>query len=188
MENIWFDNWGSILRILCIVPLAYFAMVFLLRISGKRTLSKMNAFDFVVTVALGSVLANVALNPNIPFANGVIAILLFIGFQFLFTWLSVRIKAVKTLITSRPSLIFYKGSFLHQTMKSERITVEEVYSAARKKGISTMDGIDMIIFETTGDISIIEKITSRDETTFEDVETGNSIVPPSAQAKRQTDS
>ncbi len=190
MENIWFDNWESILRILCIIPLAYFSMVFLLRISGKRTLSKMNAFDFVVTVALGSVLANVALNPNIPLANGVLAILLFIGFQFLFTWLSVRIKAVKTLITSRPSLIFYKGNFLHQTMKSERITVEEVCSAARKKGISAMDGIDMIIFETTGDISIIEKITSRDETTFEDVEigSGKSTTQSSARAERKQDS
>ena len=170
MENFWFDSWESILRVICIAPLAYFAMVFLLRISGKRTLSKMNAFDFVVTVALGSILANVALNQDIPLANGVTAILLLIGFQFLFTWLSVRIKSVKTIITSKPSLIFYKGNFLHQAMKKERITVEEIYSAARKKGISTTDGIDMIIFETTGDISIIEKITSRNETTFNDVD------------------
>jgi uncharacterized membrane protein YcaP (DUF421 family) len=80
MENIWFDSWESILRVICISPLAYFAMVLLLRISGKRTLSKMNAFDFVVTVALGSILATVALNQNISLANGVTAILLFIGF------------------------------------------------------------------------------------------------------------
>lgn len=170
MENIWFESWESILRIICITPLAYVAMVFLLRVSGKRTLSKMNAFDFVVTIALGSVLASVALNQNIPLADGVTAILLFIGFQFLLTWLSVRVKAVKTLITSRPSLIFYKGSFLYQAMKKERITVEEIYSAARQKGLSTLDGIDMIILETTGDIAIIEEITNRKKTTFEDVE------------------
>jgi uncharacterized membrane protein YcaP (DUF421 family) len=169
MENIWFDSWDSILRVICIIPFAYFAMVLLLRVSGKRTLSKMNAFDFVVTIALGSTLASVALNQNIPLANGVTAFILFIGFQFLFTWLSVRVKTIKILITSRPSLIYYKGSFLHQAMKKERITVEEVYSAARKKGISSMNEIEMIIFETTGDIAIIKKIMSGNENTFDDV-------------------
>ncbi|MEB2782612.1 DUF421 domain-containing protein [Algoriphagus sp. C2-6-M1] len=169
MKNIWFDNWESILRIILVTPLAYFTMVLILRVSGKRTLSKMNAFDFVVTIALGSTLASVALTQNIPYTNGITAILVFIGLQFLFTWLSVRVKAVKTLITSRPSLIFYKGEFLKQAMKKERITVEEIYSTARQKGISTLDGIDMIIFETTGDISMIEKITDHAETTYKDV-------------------
>lgn len=169
MENIWFDNWDSLLRVLFISPLAYIAMVFLLRVSGKRTLAKMNAFDFVDTVALGSILASVALNQNIPLANGVAAIVIFIGFQFLLTWLAVRIKSVKTLITSSPSLIFYKGNFLEQAMKKERITEEEIYSAARIEGISALDEIDMIILETTGDITIIEKISNVKKPTFQDV-------------------
>lgn len=169
MDNFWFDSWENIIRIICVTPLSYVAMVLLLRASGKRTLSKMNAFDFVVTIALGSVLASVALYKSIPLADGITAFVVFIGFQFLFTWLSVRVKAVKTLITSKPSLIFYKGNFLDQAMKKERITVEEIYSAARKEGIATLDEIDMIILETTGDIAIIEKITDHEAITFRDV-------------------
>lgn len=169
MTNLWFDGWESILRIICIAPVAYFALVFILKFSGKRTLAKMNAFDFVVTIALGSILASVVLNQNIPLANGVATILLFIGFQFILTWLAVRVKKVKTLITSKPSLLFYKGNFLHQAMKEERITVEEIYSAVRRKGISSLDKIDAIILETTGDMAIIEKITTLEERIFEDV-------------------
>lgn len=169
MEIFWFESWTGILRIICVAPVAYMAMVLLLRVSGKRTLSKMNAFDFVVTIALGSILASVALMQNIPLANGVVAILSFIVFQFLFTWLSVRVKAVKNLITSSPTMIFYKGDFLYPVMKKERITVEEIYSAARQKGLSALDGIDMIILETTGDISIIETIVHSKETTYYDV-------------------
>lgn len=130
----------------------------------------MNAFDFVVTIALGSILASVSINQEIPLADGITAMLLFIGFQFLFTWLAVRVKAVRTLITSKPSLLFYKGSFHYQAMKKERIAVEEIYSAARQKGFSTLDEVDMIILETTGDIAIIEKLSNRKQTTFEDVE------------------
>ena len=175
MENLWFDSWDNILRIICVIPLAYVTMIILLRVSGKRTLSKMNAFDFVVTIALGSILANVAVNQNIPIADGVIAFLIFIGFQYVFTWLSVRIKFFKTLITSKPSLIFYKGNFIHQAMKKERITVEEIYSSTRQKGFSSLNGIDMIIFETTGEIAIIEKVTNRENTTFEDVEMSSQV-------------
>lgn len=178
MENIWFDSWESILRIMCVTPLAYVAMVFLLRVSGKRTLSKMNAFDFVVTIALGSVLASVVLYQNIPLADGATAMLTFIGSQFLFTWLSVRVKAVKTLITSRPTLIFYKGNFLYPAMKKERITVEEVYSEARQKGFSTLAGIELIVLETTGDIAIIKEIASGESSTLENVEMKGDLTPP----------
>ncbi|WP_296622180.1 hypothetical protein [Marivirga sp.] len=52
MENIWFNSWDNILSIICVTPLAYITMVIILRVSGKRTLSKMNAFDFVVAIAL----------------------------------------------------------------------------------------------------------------------------------------
>lgn len=166
MENIWFDSWESIITIIYVTPVAYVAMVLLLRVSGKRTLSKMNAFDFVVTIALGSVLAGVALDKNIPLLNGVTAMLVFVFFQFLFTWLSVRIRFIQTLITSRPALIFYQGNFLHQVMKKERLTEEEIHSAVRIQGISSLDGVDMIILETTGDIAIIKKIVIGEKTTF----------------------
>ncbi|MEX2485394.1 MAG: YetF domain-containing protein [Brumimicrobium sp.] len=170
MENLWFNSWENIIKIICITPLAYIAIVIILRVSGKRTLSKMNAFDFVITIALGSVLASVAILPNIPLVEGITAFIVFIGFQFLFTWLTVRFKAFKSLITSKPSLIFYKGDFLFPIMKKERITVEEVNSAVRQNGYSSLDGIDIIILETTGDMSIIEKTTNQKETIFEDVQ------------------
>ncbi|WP_154858720.1 DUF421 domain-containing protein [Cyclobacterium xiamenense] len=172
METSWFDNWESLIRTICLTTLGYAAMVLILRISGKRTLSKMNAFDFIVTIALGSCLATVALNKNVPLADGVTAIILFIGFQFLLTWLSVRIKTIKKLITSSPSLLFYKGEFLYPAMKKERITVEEIYSKGRQEGIATLDEVDMIVLETTGDITLIKKAVGGKKPTYEDVKVG----------------
>ncbi|MGF1555305.1 hypothetical protein [Paucihalobacter sp.] len=57
-------------------------IVFLLQISGKRTLAKMNAFNFVVNIALGSILASVVLNNSIPLANGVTDFLMFVDFSY----------------------------------------------------------------------------------------------------------
>ncbi len=155
MEKIFFDNWASIARIAINTTLAYAAIVILLRISGKRTLSKMNAFDFIVTVALGSSLATVALSKDIALVDGVLAFVLFIFLQYCLTWLSVRIKAVKKVITSEPVLLLYKGEMLRDVMKKERITEEEINVAIRESGMTDLQGIHSIVLETTGTMSVI---------------------------------
>ena len=107
MEKLFFDSWESFLRTFIITILAYVAMVALLRSSGKRTLSKMNAFDFVITVALGSSLATVALNKDVTLADGTLAFALLIFLQYLISSLAVRIRWVKKVVTGQPSLLLY---------------------------------------------------------------------------------
>ncbi len=106
MDNLFFNSWESLTRTACLTFLGYFSIILLLRVSGKRTLSKMNAFDFIVTIALGSSLAALALNKNVSLADGATAAALFISFQYGLTWLAVRFRFVKTIITNDPSLIF----------------------------------------------------------------------------------
>ena len=76
----FFQGWTGLW--LVVGTLAYIALVLLLRISGKRTLAKFNAFDFVVTVALGSTLATILLNNSIALAEGILALALLIGLQY----------------------------------------------------------------------------------------------------------
>ncbi len=161
MENIFFDSWESLLRTFILTTLAYFSMVVFLRSSGKRTLTKMNAFDLIITIALGSALAAVALNKNITLADGMLAFLVLIGIQFCLTWLSVRSEKVKNLIRSSPTLLFYNDKFLESEMKHQRMTHEEVFMVARKQNIADLDEISLIILEPTGDITIITKNNSK---------------------------
>jgi uncharacterized membrane protein YcaP (DUF421 family) len=169
MDNLFFDSWESLGRTFAVTILAYLIMIFLLRVSGKRTLSKMNSFDFIVTVALGSTLANVALNKNVALADGALAFFLLIFLQFSITWLSVREKRIKKIVTSQPTLLLYKGEIINNNLKRERITIEEIYVAAREKGIADLKEIDVIVFETTGKITIIPGITAGKAETLTDV-------------------
>nr|MBI1229134.1 DUF421 domain-containing protein [Cytophagales bacterium] len=166
MENIFFDGWESFWRELIKIVLAYISIVFFLRISGKRTLTKMNAFDLIVTIALGSMLAAVSLNKNIALFDGVIAFMLLIFLQYILTWLSVRSKKFKNIITSNPSLLIYKGELLEDTMIKERITLDELNMAVRNQGISDISKVDVLILETTGDISIISSVEGDKKGTF----------------------
>lgn len=170
MDKIFFDSWESLVRTFIITILAYVVMVMLLRASGKRTLSKMNAFDFVVTIALGSSLATVALNKNVALADGALAFILFISLQFAISWASVRFSVVKRIVTSQPVLLLYKGELLTDTIRKERITIDEINVAARKKGIEKLSDIDFIVLETTGDITVIQGDFSSHPETLRNVE------------------
>ncbi len=67
----FFGSWQDLLRVAVVGSLAYFGLVALLRISGKRTLAKMNAFDFLVTVAMGSILATALLSRDVELAEAI---------------------------------------------------------------------------------------------------------------------
>lgn len=155
---IFYNDWESFFRALILTFIAYISMILLLRISGKRTLSKMNAFDFIITIALGSSLASIATSKNLTIADGIAVFGILIFMQFLITWLSVRIKYFKRIITSEPSILLYKGKIIETNIRKERVTIEEIKNAVRSKGISNLDNIDIIILETTGDITIIKDL------------------------------
>ncbi|GGF76199.1 hypothetical protein GCM10011402_31190 [Paracoccus acridae] len=80
-EPIFFDSWQGLLRVLVVGIAAYAALILMLRGSGKRTLSKMNAFDLIVTVALGSTLATVLLSNSVPLLEGILGLALLVYLQ-----------------------------------------------------------------------------------------------------------
>ena len=157
MEPLFFDGWGGIARTLLVGTLAYVVLVFMLRISGKRTLSKMNAFDFLVTVALGSTLAAVLLDDGITLSEGAAAFALLIGLQYLVTWSSVRTPWVKRLVTGEPELVAYRGRLLSDAMRRNRVTADEVHAALRNAGHVGFDDTEAVVLETDGSFSVVGK-------------------------------
>ncbi|AKQ44656.1 membrane protein [Rufibacter radiotolerans] len=169
MEKVFFDSWESVLRTLIIGVLAYAVLVLQLRVSGKRTLSKMNAFDFIVTVALGSTLATVLLSKDVALLDGLLAFGLLILLQFVITWLSVRHAAISDLVKAKPVLLLFQGNYLWEAMKAERITKEEILAAMRSQGISAVEEVGAVVLETEGSLSIIKKIEGNESSVLEDV-------------------
>lgn len=155
-----FDNWAGIVRILIVGPVAYAALVLMLRVSGKRTLTKLNAFDLVVTVALGSVLATVILSKSVPLLEGILALALLIALQFAITWTSVRLGWVAKLVKSEPTLVFSNGSFLDGALRRQRLTETEIASAMRASGYPDAQGVAAVILETDGSLSVLAKMPS----------------------------
>ncbi|MDI5891552.1 DUF421 domain-containing protein [Halomonas rhizosphaerae] len=150
-----FSGWDSLLRTLVVGILAYVTLVVFLRVSGKRTLSKLNAFDLIVTVALGSTLATVLLANDVALAEGVLAFALLIGLQFAVTWSSVRARWVRRLATGEPMMLLYDGNFLPTALRQARVTEDEIRAAVRSAGVNSMHKVRAVVLETDGSFSVV---------------------------------
>lgn len=156
-DPVFFDSWLGLLRVLVVGTVAYGALIVMLRASGKRTLSKMNAFDLVVTVALGSTLATVLLNAAVPLAEGVLALALLVGLQYAITWLSVRSVRFQNLIKGEPTLLVHDGRYLDSALVRQRVTYDEIGAALRDSGKNDIAQVMSVVLETDGSMTVIPR-------------------------------
>lgn len=161
--SIFFHSASDLVRVVVVGVCAYISLIVLLRVSGKRTLSKMNAFDFVVTVALGSTLATILLSKEVALLEGVIAFITLITLQFVISWLGVRSETVRRLVKAEPALLFYQGRFIEKNLMQERVTRDEVHAAVRSQGLAAMESVEAVVLETDGTFTVLQ--SSHEEAT-----------------------
>jgi uncharacterized membrane protein YcaP (DUF421 family) len=153
----FFDSWQGIARVGIVGVLAYGSLVAVLRISGNRTLSKMNAFDLVVTVALGSTLATILLSKDVALFEGIVAFVVLVGLQYVVTWLSVRSSRISNLVKTEPTLLLYRGQMLHDQLRRARVVEGEVLAAIRGQGIASVDQVEAVVLETDGSFAVVQQ-------------------------------
>jgi uncharacterized membrane protein YcaP (DUF421 family) len=160
-----FDTWFGLVRIVVVGTAAYAALVLILRVSGKRTLAQLNAFDLVVTVALGSTLATVLLSKSVALADGLLGFALLVGLQYAVAWVSVRSPRFGAVVKSEPSLLLHRGRFLEGAMRRQRVTQEEVVSALRSSGLARPEDAAAVVLETDGSLSVVRAAGDGQEAT-----------------------
>jgi uncharacterized membrane protein YcaP (DUF421 family) len=178
MDHVFIDQLADIARTLLVGTLAYIGLVLLLRASGKRTLSKMNAFDLIVTVALGSTLATILLSQDVALAQGMTALALLIALQFVVTWSSVRFGWVRRVVTGEPALLLHDGRMLPEAMRKARVTADEIRAAIRQAGIPALARVQAVVLETDDTMSVVERAPDDSAATaLEGVERATGAMP-----------
>ena len=166
----FFDDWSQLWNILVSGIISYIALLFFLRVSGKRTLSKWNMFDFTVTIAFGSMLATVILSRDVKIIEGIAALVLLIFLQFIITKLSVESEWFAELIKADPTILFENGEYKHESMRKERVPKAEILAAMRGQGFSSTKEVEAVVLETDGSFSIIEKSETDSRNTLADID------------------
>ncbi len=152
----FFDGWYGVIRVIIVGVCAYTYLVLLLRVSGNRMLAKLNAFDFVITVAVGSTLSSVLVNSGVALAEGVAALTMLAALQYAVAWASVRNEGFQRLVSSEPRLV-YRHGFLRAAMRRERVTDGDLREAARRQG-QGLEHVGVIVLETDGSVSVLSSV------------------------------
>ncbi len=151
----WFDSWGDVGRVAAVGTAAYVTLVVVLRVTGKRTLAKLNAFDLVVTVALGSTLATILLSRDVSWAEGTAALLLLALLQLVVSWTTARVGAGRSVVTAAGTFLVRDGVIDEGALRRQRVTVGELRQAVRSSGVGGLDQVAAVVLESDGTLSVI---------------------------------
>jgi uncharacterized membrane protein YcaP (DUF421 family) len=142
----------SILRGLAV----YAILLVLFRIAGKRTLSQVTTFDFVLLLIIAEVTQQALLGQDYSITNFVLLVMTLLGLDIALSLLKQHFPRLDRLLESQPLVIVEHGRPLHDRMNKARVDVEDVLAAARHlQGLERMEQIKYAILERNGGITII---------------------------------
>lgn len=168
MEDLFFSDGKSFLKVIIASIVSYFAILSIVRVMGKRTLAKMNAFDFVVTVTLGSTLSSMLLN-KVPILDGSVAVLIIVSLQYFLAYLMKRSAAFEKTVNSTPIILFYNGEFIKEALEKERITEKEILAEVRSYRLERLSDVRAVILEVNGTFSVVKKEMGVSPTSLDDL-------------------
>lgn len=166
-------DWAAIPKIGLSAFVVFVAVIVYTRLVGLRSFAKMSSFDFAMTVAVGSLLGAtiVAKNPNL--LHGVAAL----GSVFLLQWLVAagrRWSVVSKVVDNQPLLLMCGDNMLHDNMRKARVTEGDIWSKLREANVLSLDQVRAVVFEATGDISVLHGDACADESEVPNHDNGNS--------------
>jgi len=154
-HSAWFESWDSLYKIAISTVFGYFMLILFVRTVGKRSTSKMNNFDWIVTVAVGSVLASMAVLKDVTVADGLLAMALLLGLQYVLTISTSRWEWARRLFLATPTVLYAKGEFKDAAMRKQRVSRDEILQAVRERGVGSLDDVRMVTLEADAELSIV---------------------------------
>jgi len=153
--NKWFNtSLENVIAISLSVIGIYIAVIAFTRIFGKRSFSKMSSFDFAMTVGVGSLIATTALSKDVSLLDGMVGLFV-IYLSQLTAALCRRWKPFQKAIDNRPLLLMIDGQILDKNLLAARVSQGDLLSKLRENGVMDILDVKAVIFETTGNISVL---------------------------------
>lgn len=137
--------------------LLYVVMLVILRVSGKRTVGQLTAFDLVLLLMLSEFTQQTVVGDHPSWGVGLLAVVVLVGIDVLMGWATARSEKLDRMVDGAPLVIVSRGTALHDRLAKEHLNLDEVLAAARREGLERLDQIELAVLEADGRISIITR-------------------------------
>ncbi|MDO6440401.1 DUF421 domain-containing protein [Cyclobacterium sp. 1_MG-2023] len=161
MEKLFETSWESVAVIFVTALGIYLSVILLTRISGKRSFSKMSSFDFAMTVAVGSIIATTILSSSVNLIDGIFGLVVVYLLQITIA-IGRRNKIIESLVDNTPLLLMDGPKILDQNLRKARVSESDLRSKLREANVIQLSQVKAVVFETTGDISVLHATEEQD--------------------------
>jgi uncharacterized membrane protein YcaP (DUF421 family) len=134
------------------------------KILGKQTISQMTMFDFVATISLGAIAANLAFNTSIKVHHTIIAFTIYIAIIFLMALISLKNSKGRKFLAGDPTIVMQNGKILEGNMNKMRYTLDYLNQQLRERDIFNIEEVLFAMVETNGTLTVLKKPQFRNVT------------------------
>ncbi len=129
----------------------------IVKILGKKQSKNLTLYDYILSITLGSIVADAILSLEDPITNGVIALVVFGLLGYLISLLSYNSHTIEEIMDGEPLVLFENNNFNYKNLESAKFSVAKVLEFCRLKGCFDINELDCAILEPSGDVSILLK-------------------------------
>jgi uncharacterized membrane protein YcaP (DUF421 family) len=150
-----FGGVSPLVRILVVGIPGFLALLVLLRIIGPRPLSRMQSYDVIFALAVGSTYGRLLTAQDTQLDEALVAFGILAGMHATVAWLARKHPWVAAAVETQPRLLLLRGAPCEEAMREAGVELRELMAAARKHGKGSLEGIGAIVLERDGSLAVL---------------------------------
>lgn len=124
---------------------------------GKKQISQLNLFDYIIGISIGSIAASLSVDDSINYFDGVLAIIVYGVFAAMVSILTLKSIVLRRFFTGTPSVLMNNGKIMYDNLKKSKLDINDFLQIARENGYYDINQINCSILEPSGKISFLPK-------------------------------
>ena len=141
--------------------LSLVTLFFVTKLIGKKQVSELSLFDYVIGITIGNFSAEMTINLDSQEVNGILAVIIFGAVAFIVSKLTMKSIKLRRFFIGVPTMIIENGKILYKPMKKLKMDINDLLEQCRMSGYFDISQIDYAIMEASGDLSIMPKTDYR---------------------------
>ena len=125
------------------------------KIMGKKQIAQLSFLDYVIGISLGSIAAEMATDPDRPYYHFFIAMAIYLVLDISLTLLARKGTLLKKVIRGRPLILVEQGKINYRNLMRSKLDINDLLSLCRAKGYFDLRAVSYVIFETSGEVSVL---------------------------------
>ncbi len=147
------DTFEIVVR--CVIAMT--TLFFMTKLLGKKQVSELSLFDYVVGISIGNFASEMAINLEAKFFNAMLAIVVFGILAYIISILTLKSLKLRKFFIGSPTILLEHGNLIYKNMKKSMIDVNDILSQAREMGYFDISEVEFAILEANGKISFLPK-------------------------------